>query len=269
MRNGTTRIALIGLVVIGLTTGITAFGYGIGELSHTETFQALGPAPAYQMYLGPPRTAIFTNVTGEDVVGLRLTFSSPVPSLSGYGVAAEAALTSNEGMTAIFEGEISSYGGVSAEWDETDAKVLVARWLKADGSTLPVDLHQPFARMKGTASYAVGLSMVSIPVNGVPLAPMNGSLIAPQFEATFALDGRLSTTFDGTEIARYQWEWDDGFIQEGPTAKRTISMRLELDHVIGRTSYDVASVTLTVWGVNGSTSSVTKTFTLRVVMRLD
>ncbi len=206
------------------------------ELS--RSFIESGPTPAYQHFAGPPQSAIFTNVSGGEAVGLRITYSSAVPTAAGYGVLGNVSLQSNDGMIVEFSGDVPAYGGVYITWDQADAQVLVARWIMADGSTFPVDLHQPFARMRGTITQS--LEMLS-----------GGARI----DADIELDARSSTTFDGTEIVRYQWVWDDGFVQEGPVAERTLTVSVAfLD-----TPPDVlATVTLTVWAVNGSTASAIK-----------
>ena len=261
MRIRTIRVALVGLFVIALAVGAAL----AGSLDiRTETFQALAPTPAYQFAPGPPPSAIFTNLTGEDVVGLKLTFTSAVPSLSGYGVGSDASLTSNSGLLATFEGTIPSYGGVYAEWDETEARVLVAQWLLADGSSVPIDLHQPFAKMAGTAAYALRVYIDSVPTSGRPILA-NGLTIKPQILASFSLDGGRSTTFDSNDIVRYQWEWDDGLIQEGPTVERTLIKTLDEAPFTGTLSSYIGSVTLTVWSTNGASSSVTKAFFFRLV----
>ncbi len=261
MRTKAAKVALVGLFAIGLVSGTAlAAGFAI----RTQTFQALAPTPPYQLFLGPPRSAIFTNLTGEDAVGLQLIFSSAVPSLSGYGIASDATLVLSEGLMATFEGDIPNYGGVYAEWDETDAKVLVAQWLLADGSTLPVNLHQPFARMMGTVTYSLSIAAGSLPLGEGPVVAGDG-FITPQIEVMFDLDGSLSTTFDGTDIVRYKWEWDDGVMQEGPTAERTILMSIDVGPIGGRISHHIASVTLTVWGLDDSSSSVTKSFVIRAL----
>ncbi len=258
MRSRSTRMALVGLCVIGLAAG-TAFA---GPLTiHTETFQALAPTPAFQLFPGPPSSAIFTNLSGQEVVGLKIIFSVPVPSATGYGMGASAAVTSNEGQTLTFGGTIGSFGGVYAQWKE-DAQILAASWFTEDGSAIPIDLHQPFARMTGSASYRFAHILSFGPQTGIVLAQYG--YFAGQIVATFVLDGGLSAVYDGSEVARYQWEWNDGVIQNGPTAERTMLITMDLGDVFGQTSYYVGSVTLTVWSVNGSSSSVTKTFLLRV-----
>jgi hypothetical protein len=259
MKTRTAQIVLVGLFAVLLTAG-GALATNLNMW--TETFQALGPTPAYQFSPGPPPSAIFTNLTGDDVVGLKLTFTAAVPSLSGYGVGANATLASNAGLMAVFEGDISDYGGVYAQWDETAASVLVAQWLLADGSSVPVDLHQPLAKMVGSVDYGqFGLS-VSSQAFGLA-APTNGPSIRIRFSATFSLDGSRSTTFDNNDIVRYQWEWHDGLVQEGPTAERTIRKTLAISPSPGLLSPFVGSVTLTVWSANGASSSVTKAFSLR------
>ncbi len=250
MWNRGVRAALVGLLVIGVAAGI-ACKEGLAFDGHlTETFQALASTPAYQLFLGPPRTAIFTNLSGRDVVGLRITFSAPVPSATGYGVGAEATIASNGGLMLTFEGAIGPFGGVSAQWVETDAQVLVAGWITEDGSLIPIDLHQPFARMNGTVTYLPDLGGLGFAIN-----------------VSVVLSGALSTTFDGSEIVRYRWEWEDGFVQEGTTAERTLSFSYDIHlHPHLRAPDHLTSVTLTVYAANGASSSVTKPFKLFVVV---
>lgn len=159
----------------------------------------------------------------------------------------DASLQSNDGKIVEFAGDIPAYGGVYIAWEEADADVLVARWVMPDGSTFPVDLHQPFARMRGTMT----LSLERLP---------DGARI----DADLDLDARSSTTSDGTEIIRYQWVWDDGFVQEGPVAERTLTLSIGFLE----TPPDVlATVTLTVWAANGTTASVTRAVSIPWIVR--
>jgi hypothetical protein len=247
MRNRGARAALIAMVVIGVAAGIVykdALAYN-GRFA--ESFQALAPTPAFQLFLGPPRSAIFTNLSGQEVVGLKLTFSAPMPSATGYGIGADATVASNKDLTLIFDGAIGPFGGVYAQWNEEDAQVLVAGWLTEDGSTIPIDLHEPFARMSGTATYWSGIVGLGVVIN-----------------VSIVLDGGLSTTYDGSEIVRYRWEWEDGLIQEGPTAERMLSVPYDF-HAFLHAPESLTSVTLTVWTPNGSSSSVTRQFKYIVV----
>jgi len=241
MKQGTVRSIFIAMLLVGALAATTAAGPRQYE-EVSRSFIESGPTPAYQHFAGPPQSAIFTNVSGGAAVGLRITYSSPVPTAAGYGMLGDVSLQSNEGMIVEFSGDVPAYGGVYITWDEVDAKVLVARWIMADGSTFPVDLHQPFARMRGNITQSIELLMNSV-----------------QVETMVELDARSSTTSDGTEIVRYQWVWDDGFIQEGPVAERTLTISVGFSD----TPPDVlATVTLTVWAANGTTSSVTREITI-------
>jgi hypothetical protein len=235
MRNQAARIALVGLLLVGFVATVSlAKRWDFQE----EPFMALGTTPAYQAFAGALSGAIFTNTTGQAATGLLVMFSSAVPSASGYAIAGDVTLVSNENRVVQFDGDIPSYGAVYVQWEEDGVQVLDAQWVVADGPNVPVDLHQPLAGLSGTVTETFAGFFDGATISGL-----------------IVVSGHLSTAFDGSDIVRYVWEWDDGLVQEGMAVERTYE--LAYSYLDFEESYTAGTVTLTVWTSRGASASAT------------
>jgi hypothetical protein len=223
------RVSLVlAVVLFGIAVTCSAGAW----FDEHQSFVAIAQDHEYQSFAYDANGAMITNLSGEPLTGLRITFSGPVPGFFAYGIGATVGLDSNEGGTVILIGDIPAYGSVVIGWAAEGVGVTGATWLSEGTAVGDVDIAAPIAVMKGE----------------LDVSPKE----FPFVQAVVTLDGGQSRS-PGSPIVSYTWEWSDGLIQHGETTTRT-----ELVSVFGELNYAGLTVTLTVVNAAGESSTVTR-----------
>ncbi len=230
------RKVLVASIMVLLGTAVAYAGFG--PLVQEVPFLDTAPAGAYQRFASDSNGALFTNLVGADVTGLRIEFSSPVASLAGYGVGASVVVSSNEAGVAVLTGSIPQYGTVGISWPLDESVIVKAEWLNGDAVAGAVDLHTPIAKMWGTLALSISFEQFLYLNLGV------------------SLSAGMSSDPDGAPIAQYLWEWSDGVVQEGAAVTREWQLSI---FPFFEESFGV-TVTLTVRNAAGESSTLTHRF---------
>lgn len=154
----------------------------------------------FELFRTSTNVALFSNTTSETFSALRVTFAGSVDLLQALGIGTDLASASPEADTALFTGSISPFSTWEIDWALDGPVIIAATWLRADGSTSPINIHTPVAR------FVISLPMLALNCaesQRIPFRPIYG---------TFSAIGCSDP--DGDELV-YTWVWSDGAVATG------------------------------------------------------